>query len=366
MEATRLKKAGVAAAVCVALAAGWFGRAALRERRRIGLESNARLLLASAVKDPDAARAQAALSAYEEVVAFAPERWWPSYGYLFDAARVARKQAAADAAFARMTAYREARKAKHGSFRDLAWHLAARRYAEDAFEAAMVPRDKAINEGDERALTAASRAAFDAYENAVRLRKIQEEDLAGLTEPSALLKQASDWSFLDANARIVGQMRKSLPRWEAKPELARAHAVYLQGVNRYEAKDEAGAEILFRQARSLDPSHPYAAGLLSFIAYDAGREPEAAAHARAAIAAFAEDGELDEPALRALADVRGILASALYHEAKSKRKSRKKSDKAAAVRLIAEARAELDDAFRAYPGCGQCGKLRDELDNDAK
>ncbi|MBI5623871.1 MAG: hypothetical protein HY924_08840 [Elusimicrobia bacterium] len=358
-----LKKAAIGLGVILLLAAGCFGLWYLRVSKSRRLQAEAGALLEAAIKDKDPGRAKQALAAFQAVIERDPNDWYPNYADLFSAARIAGDFAPAEAAFARMTEHRQARIAKTRAFQDVRWHRAAAYYGFTRFELLMVPRDKAIYEGDERTMLPAAKAALEAYDLARTIREWREGDLAGVTEPAKLLQGiASDEKNVEENVRIAEQMREHVAQWTASPELARGHAVYLQGVNLYEKKDPAAKERLL-QALQLDPRHVQAAAVLSFVEFDAGREPEAARSAAAAIALFTAPGRpaLDERDRQALADVRGILAATLYHESLAKAKSRSRTDRAAAAELLAQAKAELSRGLADSPKSGQCLRLQDEL-----
>lgn len=358
------QKVGIAFLVLLAAAAGLLAWRIAWVKKTNRLGAQAKLLFLAAVESKDASRAQAALSAYEVLVEHQPRDWWPNYANLFGAARLAQNFASADAAFARMTAHREAKKAKDGSFQDVAWHRAAANYGFSRFEAMMVPRDKAVNEGDERTIVAATHAALESYDLALKIRGWRQEDLAGAAEPADLLQGiAKDEANLNSVAVVIKHMREHDSLWTVNPEMGRAHALYLQGVNRYRRADadHSAAEALLKKALEIDPKHPFARGLLCFIAFDAKREAEAAALARESIAIYAALPERDEKDLRALADIRGVLAETLLNEARAKAKSKRRLDRAAAAELLAEARAEIEQGLKEAPECRPCLRLKVEI-----
>lgn len=359
-----VRKAAAAALVLLVLAGGWVAASVRRRREKDRLYQQARLTLDVALKaGGSVAQREEALAAAQALVARYPAEWWPAYSYVFAASRAARRQDAADEAFARMKAARDAVKAKEGRFAEEGWERAAARYASDRFEAAMVPRDKALMAGDERELLPATKAAAEAYDAGAAVAELIRTDLGQSASPETAKDVSASLSFLEENKRIAEQMRRDAGRWSVRPELARAHALYLQGVNRYEAKDGPGAAVLLSQALALDASHAYALAVRSFVALDDKRDADAAADARAALALFTAPDFPDKegPIVRTIADVRGALAAADYHQALAKAASRRRADKADAARLLAEANDELARGLQAAPDSGQCLRLKDEM-----
>lgn len=358
------RKAGLAAFVLLVLAGAWMASAVKRRRDKDRLYQQARLTLDTALKaGSSVTQKEEALAAAQALAARYPQEWWPAYSYLFAAARAARRQDVADAAFERMKAAREGKKAKEGRFADEGWERAAARYASDRFESAMVPRDKALMEGDERELLPATKAASEAYDAGAALAEQIRADLGQGGGPETAKDIAQSLSFLEENKRIAAQMRRDAALWSARPELARAHAIYLQGVNRYEAQDGPGALERLNQALAIDPKNAYALGIRSFVALDGHRDGDAAADARAALALFTAPDFFDKEGLnaRSIADIRGVLATAEYHEALAKSASRRRADKAAAAKLLQEAAEELARGLQASPDSGQCLRLKDEM-----
>jgi hypothetical protein len=302
------KKILIAAGAALLAGAAWFGAIFLRVNKTMKLRAGAERLLSEAIKEKDAAKAKAALAAFEAVVERAPADWYPNYSNLFSAARLSGDFVPAERAFARMIAARERAIFKKGSFPDVRWHRAAAYYGSTRFELKMEPRDKAIYEGDEKLLLPASKEAWEAYEQAVAVSKWRELDLAGMAEPLDLLQGiAKDEKGINDNARIAEQFRVSVPKWTARPELARAHAIYLQGLNKFQAKDlEAARERLLEAAR-LDGAHPHARGVLAFVEADSKNDAAARQHAEAALALFGDPARLDERDRQAVADLRGVI-----------------------------------------------------------
>jgi hypothetical protein len=318
----------IAAGAALLAGAAWYGAIFLRVNKTMKLRAEAERLLSEAIKEKDAAKAKAALSGFEAVVERAPADWYPNYSNLFSAARLSGDFTPAERAFARMIAFREQAVFKKGAFPDVRWHRAAAYYGSTRFELKMEPRDKAIYEGDEKLLLPASKEAWEAYEQAVAISKWRELDLAGVGEPLELLQGiAKDEKGINDNARIAEQFRVSVPKWTAKPELARAHAIYLQGLNKFQAKDFSAARERLLEAARLDPAHPHAQGVLTFVAIELKDDAAARAHAEAALGLFGDPVRLDERDQQAVKELREILDEIAKREAEAAEKKRKPGKK---------------------------------------